>query len=244
MAIVKGRWPRAVFYDSKTTLFDWGWSWATAAANIVKKYGSPVDTAKFTQNWVRFFESHHRRTAFSQYTPVTETVKEALVDTFNTFRIPGSPEDVRAYTDLQKDVGLFAETEQALQNQQDLGVKVFIYSDVEREFLDMYVSKFQRFKADFVGSTEQPRIHKPNPLTYYWVLEQNGLKPRDVLYCAAPGFDVQGAMSAGLIAAWLRRPVDGMLASQAPSAKGIPADYEIESLHDVTQILRANRSAS
>lgn len=239
---IKGRWPRAVFYDSKTTLFDWGWSWATAAATLVRKYGSTVETAKFAQNWVRFFESHHRRTAFSQYTPVTQTVTEALMDTFNTFRIAGSPEDVRAYTDLQKDVGLFAETEAALQEQQDMGVKVFIYSDVEREFLDMYVSKFRKFRADFVGSTEQPRIHKPNPLTYYWVLQQNGLQPRDVLYCAAPGFDVQGAMSAGLIAAWLRRPVDGMLANQAPSAKGIPADYEIESLHDVTRILQANRN--
>ena len=238
---IKGRWPRAVFYDSKTTLFDWGWSWATAAANIVKKYGSSVDTAKFTSNWVRFFESHHRRTAFSQYTPVTDTVKEALVDTFNTFRLPGSPDDVRAYTELQKDVGLFAETEEALTQQQSLGVKVFIYSDVEREYLDLYVSKFRRFKPDFVGSTEQPRIHKPNPLTYHWVLQQNGLQARDVLYCAAPGFDVQGTMSAGLIAAWLRRPGDGMLASQAPSAKGIPADYEIESLHDVTRILQLNR---
>jgi FMN phosphatase YigB (HAD superfamily) len=105
----------------------------------------------------------------------------------------------------------------------------------------MYVSKFRTFKPDFVGSTEQPRIHKPNPLTYQWVLEQNGLKERDVLYCAAPAFDVQGAMSAGLIAVWLRRPVDGMLVNQAPSARGIPADYEIESLHDVTRILAANR---
>jgi len=239
--IVKGRWPRAVFYDSKTTLFDWGWSWASAADALVKKYGSTVDKLKFRATWVRFFESHHRRTAFSQYTPVTQTVTEALLDTFSVFRMAGSADDVRAYTELQKDVGLFPETEEALQSQQQLGVKILIYSDVEREFLDMYVSKFRSFKPDFVGSTEQPRIHKPNPLTYQWVLERNGLKARDVLYCAAPGFDVQGAMSAGLIAAWLRRPVDGLLANQAPSAKGIPADYEIESLHDVTQILRANR---
>ena len=61
---VKGRWPRAVFYDSKTTLFDWGWSWASAAATLVEKYGSPVETGKFINTWVRFFESHHRRTAF------------------------------------------------------------------------------------------------------------------------------------------------------------------------------------
>jgi 2-haloalkanoic acid dehalogenase type II len=237
----KGRWPRAIFYDSKTTLFDWGWSWATAAATLVAKYGSTVDAGKFIQTWVRFFESHHRRTAFSQYTPVTQTVQEALLDTYAAFRINGSPDDVRAYTDLQRQVGLFADTEQALQEQQDLGVKVLIYSDVEREYLDMYVSKFKKFKPDFVGSTAQPRFHKPNPLTYYWVLQQNGLQPRDVLYCAAPAFDVQGAMSSGLIAAWLRRPVDGMLANQAETTRGIPADYEIESLHDVTGIIRANR---
>ncbi len=23
--LLKGRWPRAIFYDSKTTLFDWSW---------------------------------------------------------------------------------------------------------------------------------------------------------------------------------------------------------------------------
>ena len=238
----KGRWPRAIFYDSKTTLFDWGWSWATAAAAIVKKYGSTVETSKFIGTWVRFFESHHRRTAFSQYTAVTETVQEALMDTFATYRIAGSPSDVSAYTDLQDKVGLFQETEDALLEQQSLGVKVWVYSDVERKFLDMYVSKFKRCKPDFVGSTEQAHFHKPNPRTYDWVLRQNGLQPCDVLYCAAPAFDVQGAMSMGLVAAWLRRPVDGMLANQAETTRGIPADYEIETLHDVTKIIRVNRS--
>lgn len=239
---ITGRWPRAVFYDSKTTLFDWGWSWAEAAGRINRKYGSPVDDAEFIATWVRFFESHHRRTAFSRYTPVTETIREALADTFRAHRIDGSPDDVREYTDLQDRVQLFPETEATLQAQQELGVKIIIYSDVEREFLDMYMSKFRIFRPDFVASTEQPRIHKPNPRTYHWVLRQNDLQPRDVLYCAAPAFDVQGAMAAGLIAAWLRRPADGMLASQAPAAEGLPADYEVETLDDVTRLLAVNRN--
>jgi 2-haloalkanoic acid dehalogenase type II len=239
---VRGRWPRAIFYDSKTTLFDWGWSWKSAAEALVKKYGSTVDEQQFSQTWVRFFESHHRRTAFSQYTPVTETVTEALMDTFRAFGLPGSPDDVHAYTDLQQEVGLFPETESALQEQQDMDVKVWTYSDVERVYLDMYVSKFKAFRPDFVGSTEEAGFHKPNPLTYDWVLRQNGMYPRDVLFCAAPAFDVQGAMSAGLIAAWLQRPrTDGLLRNQAPSGRGIPPDYVIESLDDITEIIRANR---
>jgi 2-haloalkanoic acid dehalogenase type II len=241
--IIAGRWPRAIFYDSKTTLFDWGWSWTSAAAALVAKYGARVDAGTFTRTWVRFFESHHRRTAFSQYTPITDTVREALMDTCNALRLEAAPDDVRAYTDLQEQVGLFPDTEEALREQQELGVRILIYSDVERAYLDMYVSKFRHFRPDFVGSTEEPRIHKPNPLTYHWVLQQNGLQPRDVLYCAAPAFDVQGAMAAGLVAAWLRRPVDGMLANQADATRGLPADYEIESLHDVTRIIRANRGA-
>jgi FMN phosphatase YigB (HAD superfamily) len=104
----------------------------------------------------------------------------------------------------------------------------------------MYVDKFKSFKPDFVGSTEQAGVHKPNPQTYYWVLRQVDLQARDVLYCAAPEFDVQGAMSAGLIAARLRRPSDGLLDHQTKAAR-IPPDYEIESLHDVTQILEANQ---
>lgn len=240
--IMKGRWPRAVFYDSKTTLFDWGWSWQEAATQILAKYDPSVDLLEFRANWLRFFEGHHRRNAFSKYTPITETIQEALIDTFNTFFIDGSPDDIEEYTKLQEKVELFSETEEALQNQQDLGVKVIIYSDVEPEYLDMYVDKFKTFRPDFVGSTMQAGVHKPNPQTYYWVLRQMDLQPRDVLYCAAPEFDVQGAMSAGLIAALLRRPKDGLLDNQSPTV-GIPPDYEIESLHDLTQILENNRVA-
>ncbi len=242
---IKGSWPRAIFYDSKTTLFDWGWSWATAAKTIVERYGSTVDPQQFAANWVRLFEGHHRRTAFAGYRPVTEIITEALLDTFHILDVPGTAEDVSAYTDLQKDVGLFAETEPALQEQQDLGVKIWTYSDVERKYLDMYVSKFERFTPDFVGSTEQARFHKPNPRTYAWVLHENDLQPRDVLFCAAPSFDVQGAMSFGMLAARLQRPTakqsDGVLANEADGSRGIRPDYVIESLHDITTIIRANR---
>jgi FMN phosphatase YigB (HAD superfamily) len=244
---VKGRWPRAIFYDSKTTLFDWGWSWATASETLVRKYGSTVDPKLFAANWVRFFESHHRRGAFAGYTPVTQTVTEALMDTFHILDVPGSAEDVNAYTDLQQDVGLFPETEAALQEQQDLGVKIWTYSDVERKYLDMYVSKFEKFRPDFVGSTEQAGVHKPNPLTYDWVLRQNDMHPRDVLFCAAPSFDIQGAMAAGLLAARIQRPTastnDGVLANEADGSRGIPPDYVIQSLHDIATIIRANRGA-
>lgn len=237
---VTGRWPRAIFYDSKTTLFDWAWTWREAARQLVEKYDAPIGVDEFLETWVTLFEAFHRRSAFADYTPVTETIRKALLTLYRIHDIPGDGDDVRAYTDLQRDVKLFPEVEEALQAQQDRGVKVLIYSDVEKEFLDMYISKFQRFTPDFVATTDIPRIHKPNPRTYDWVLRQTGLAPRDVIYCAAPMFDIQGAMGSGLISAWLRRR-EGRLSKETHQAVGLPADYEVEDLHDLTAIIDANR---
>ncbi|MFO7286787.1 MAG: HAD family hydrolase [Gammaproteobacteria bacterium] len=239
MAIV-GRWPRAIFYDSKTTLFNWAGSWRGAAAEILKKYGSTVPEQEFVETWVKHFEGLHRRAAFYRYAQVTDLVREALVTTYRLLNIPGSGDDVEHFLALQEKVELFDDTEDALTNQQNLGVKILIYSDVETKYLDMYVAKFKRFKPDFVGTTEQAGVAKPNPRTYRWVLQRNGLEPRDVLYCAAPIFDVQGAMSAGMIAAWLRRP-QGRLSGETHSPGDLAADFEVESLHDVTRIIERTR---
>ncbi len=240
---ITGRWPRAIFYDSKTTLFNWAGSWQGAASRILKQYGNPVSDAEFVETWVKTFEGMHRRAAFFRYAQVTDLVRDALMTAYRIHDIAGSPDDVEHFLSLQESVELFSDTEEALTNQQNLGVKVIIYSDVETRYLDMYVAKFKRFKADFVATTEQAGVAKPNPRTYRWVLQQTGLELRDVLYCAAPMFDIQGAMSAGLIAAWLRRP-EGRLSKETHAAGDLAADYEVESLHDVTRIIEANRFGS
>jgi FMN phosphatase YigB (HAD superfamily) len=238
MGVLKGRWPRAVFYDSKGTLFDWPWTWQQAAQQIVKKYGSPVSGATFLESWARFFEGFHRRAAAFRYTPVSDLVQQALMTAFKMHDIEGSPEDVNFMLDLQDQVQLFPETEAALQEQQDMGVKVLIYSDVERKYLDMYVSKFRSFKPDFVGTTDEAGFHKPHARTYFWVLRRTELDVRDVLYCAGPTFDCMGAMAVNLITAQIRR--SGMT-RQTFLPGDVLADYEIDDLHGVTEIIRRNR---
>jgi 2-haloalkanoic acid dehalogenase type II len=238
MGLLKGRWPRAIFYDSKGTLFDWPWTWQTAANRIVEKYQAPVTGEEFSFTWARFFESYHRRAAAVRYTPVSELVRQALETAFRMHDIEGSPGDIHLFLELQDQVRLFDDTESALQAQQDLGCRILIYSDVEKEHLDMYVSKFSTFKPDFVGTSDQAGFHKPHPKTYQWVLRQTGLDIRDVLYCAGPTFDCMGAMALDMITAQIRRT--GM-ARDTFKPGDVPADYEIDDLHGVTEIIRANR---
>jgi FMN phosphatase YigB (HAD superfamily) len=221
-------------------LFDWADAWRKAAGQLIERHGIETDERRFVEIWVRQFEGLHRRAAFYHYTQVTDLAREALLNAYRMLGIDGSPEDIEAFLALQNRVELFSDTEEALQNQQDLGVKVFIYSDVETKYLDMYVGKFENFEPDFVGTTEQAGVAKPNPRTYDWVLSRTGMTKRDVLYCAAPMFDIQGAMSAGLIAAWLRRP-EGRLSLETHAAGDLEADYEVGSLHDVTRIIELNR---
>ena len=159
--------------DWAHTLFELYMRWARRHAN--------VDENAFVETWVKAFEGLHRRAAFYRYAQVTDLAQEALMNAYRMFGIQGKPEDIEAFTSLQDKVQLFADTEEALTNQQRLGVKVFIYSDVETRYLDMYVAKFRRFRADFVGTTEQAGVAKPNPRTYRWVLGRTGMEARDVL---------------------------------------------------------------
>jgi 2-haloacid dehalogenase len=238
VAIV-GRWPRAIFYDSKTTLFDWAWSWRQAAEQIVERYGGGVDVDAFYEDWIVLFEGFQRRAAFSRYADLTNHIREGLRYAYRLHGIRGEPDkDVYVYLDLQERVEPFPEVVEALRAQQALGVKVIIFSDVETRFLDMYVSKLQGFTPDFLGSTEQARVHKPNPRVYRWVLRQVGLEARDVLYCAAPQFDIQGALAAGIPAAWLRR-ARGRLGRKNVTfdAGDVPADFEVEDLNQVTRLV-------
>src|SRR5207247_11391102 len=76
--LLKGRWPRAIFYDSKTTLFDWSWTWKQAAARLVEQYQTRMTAQEFLEGWVKLFEGFHRWTAFYDYSPIITYLHETL----------------------------------------------------------------------------------------------------------------------------------------------------------------------
>ena len=55
-------------------------------------------------------------------------------------------------------------------------------------------------------SVEPVRLYKPHPASYLYVAEQAGLQPAQCLMAAAHGWDVAGALAAGLQAAFIARP--------------------------------------
>jgi hypothetical protein len=121
---IVGRWPRAIFYDSKTTLFDWAWSWRQAAEQIVKSYDGGTDASAFFEDWVVLFEGFQRRAAFNRYADLTNHIRDGLEYAFRLHGIKGDArKDLQLYLDLQERVEPFAEVADALRQQQALGVK-------------------------------------------------------------------------------------------------------------------------
>lgn len=89
---VLGRWPRAVFYDSKTTLFDWAWRWRQAAEMIAAKYGGAIDVDAFYEDWIVMFEGFQRRAAFNRYADLTNHIRDGLAYAYRLHGIRGEPE--------------------------------------------------------------------------------------------------------------------------------------------------------
>lgn len=225
----KKEWPKAVFYDSKATLFDWYPIWVEASKNITKKYGSEVKPDEFQKTWHKFLVMVNHRVAFGQYQEFTESLQESLVYACKYYNVPGNQEDVHFLTDLWDTVQPFPDAQTALSEQKKI-TRVLIFSNVETKYLEMMASKVNNFTPDFISTMEEARMCKPSPSAYYWVLKQNNLEIKDVLYCARPQWDVQGAKALGMKTAWLNRAQDKLA--------GVKLDYEVKDLHGITELLR------
>ena len=231
------KWPKAVFYDSKTTLFDWNPVWIKASLNILNHYGSKIDSEEFMKTWMDIGLGVHHKAAFAEYRTFTDIMQEGLVKTLNYYGIPGRPDDIKFLADLWDEVQPFPDTLPALIKQQEM-TKILIFSNVETEYLDMMVRKLHGFKPDFVGDMDQARAHKPSPRAYFWVLEQNHLAIKDVLYCARPQWDVQAAIAVGMKSVWLNRVQ--WRAQVQEELRGVKPDFEVKDLHGVTEILESS----
>lgn len=222
-------YPKAIFYDSKTTIFDWHDQWMQAVDRILEKYDVDVDRRAFHDRWMTSMRGYFHTAAFMEYRDLNSSIEEGLVDTFDHFGIDGDLDDVSYYTDRYDEVYPFEEASDALARQQEF-TEVWTFSNVERRYLEMMVDKLE-MEPDFVGTMEDAGYMKPSPYAYRWVLDQNDMTVDDVLYCAAPIFDVNGATAFGMKCAYLDRPGQEWIEPQKEP------HYVISDLMELTDML-------
>ena len=233
------KWPKAIFYDFKNTLWDWDEVWIDACRDLLEKYKSDIDPREFRRIWAYMNTGENHRTAFGKFRKFTETMKASLALAFKRFGIDGDVNDVSFMTDRWKHVPPFHDTIDALRRQKQL-VKVLCYSNVETEYLDAMVNKLGDARPHFVGDMDKSGCCKPSPRAYKWVLDTASrdlgidLNYSNVIYCAGPQWDVQGAMALGMKGCWVRRPH-----RTTPQPEGVTPDYMVDDLHGLTKIVEA-----
>lgn len=224
-------YPQAIFYDSKTTVFDWDAQWREATAEILARYDADPDRDAFLDRWRRHMAGYFLSAAFIEYRDLDPCITDALRDTFAHYGIDGDAEaDVEVYRGKYDEVEPFPEASAALRRQQ-AHTAVIVFSNVESRYLDMMVDKLDGVEPDFVGTMEDAGVIKPSPYAYRWVLDQVGLDADEVLYCAAPTFDVNGAMAFGMPCAYLNREDQPW---QAPQRE---AHYVVEDLLELAELV-------
>jgi 2-haloalkanoic acid dehalogenase type II len=233
----KGEWPRAIFYDSKNTLYAWDVGWVKACTDILKKYDSKVDMTEFRKLWNKFLTSENHRSAFGNFQSWTDSLMIALGYAGKLLGVPVNPQtDVKFLTELWDEIQPFDDVAPAWTRQKEI-TKVLSFSNVETEYLEMMVGKVG-VMPDFMGDMDKSHAAKPSPRAYYWMLENASrelkieLNCSNVLYVAGVQWDCQAAMALGMKTVWIHRPYR----YPAP-IEGVQYDYEVDSLHEVTRIV-------
>jgi 2-haloalkanoic acid dehalogenase type II len=236
--------PKAVFTDSKNTLFGWDYVWIDSCRQILEKYGSSMAPIDFWRTWIRVGAGENHKVAFGRYREFKETLQVGLELTFALTGIPGTREDISFMYERWDEVLPYPDVAPGLSRVQK-HVPVLIFSNVETWALDLMVDKLEGFRPDFVGDMQKGHCSKPSPRAYRWVLETAGrelglgLDYPDILYAAGPQWDTQAAMALGMKGVWVRRNQD-IPADEAHVGLeiwGEPYDHIVSDFYEVAQIV-------
>ncbi|HKJ63938.1 MAG TPA: haloacid dehalogenase type II [Desulfopila sp.] len=190
-------------------------------------YGTLIDTAgvaaalhryageravEFAGIWRdKQLEYSFRRALMQNYRPFTVCTREALEYTcrFMGIDIPaqGKKDLMAAYTKLPP----FTDALEALPRLQEAGYGLFAFSNGPAEDLTVLLenASLLEYFQDVV-STDEMKSFKPNPAVYAHFLRRSSAKAKEAWLVSGNSFDVIGALSAGLNAAWVKRSAEAV----------------------------------
>ncbi len=100
----------------------------------------------------------------------------------------------------------FADVVEGLRQLKSLDVGMYAFSNgVPEDLRALLTSASLRELLDGIVSVHDLQTFKPNPATYAYMVERGGSDRADTWLVSSNGFDVCGAVAAGLNAFWLQR---------------------------------------
>jgi 2-haloacid dehalogenase len=183
----------------------------------------PGKGAEFSNAWrTRQFEYQWLRALSGRYADFWQTTEDALVFAATLLQLELTP-DKRAQL-MQAYLGLttWPEVPSALSALQEAGIRLAFLSNMTAKMLEAGIKNAGLDGVfEYVLSTDQIRVYKPDPRAYQMALDALMLTREDILFAAFAGWDVAGAKWFGYPTFWVNRlNLPGEELGVAPDAIG------------------------
>ena len=188
----------------------------------------------FSQTWrEKQLEYSFRRGLMRQYEEFSVCTAQALDYTCSFYKTTLDKAQKRMLLNSYGSLPAFSDAEQSLQTLKADGYPLYAFSNGSADAVEELL-KSAGLRHYFLGvvSVNDIKTFKPNPAVYEYCLTQTHSKADNTWLISSNPFDVIGAISAGLNAAWIQRSADAIF-----DPWGIEPTLQLSSLQELASHL-------
>ena len=170
------------------------------------------EASAFSRLWrEKQLEYSFRRALMQNYEPFSVCTRQALDYADEVFQTRLRPDDKDALMATYAALPAFEDAKDGLEQAQEAGFRLFAFSNGSADALESLLSH-AGLRDYFMGvvSVDGMKSFKPNPGVYSYFLRQAGATGAEAWLVSSNPFDVIGAMSSGMRAAWVQRSPDAI----------------------------------
>lgn len=167
---------------------------------------------EFSRIWrEKQLEYSFRRGLMQNYENFARCTSDALEYTSSYFRASLTEKDKQELLDAYKILPAFDDVKEGLERAKELGFRLFAFSNGSADAVETLL-KHAGIRDYFIGvvSVDEMKSFKPNPGVYSHFLRRAGTLGADAWLISSNPFDVIGALSAGMRAAWIKRSPEAL----------------------------------
>jgi 2-haloacid dehalogenase len=168
--------------------------------------------SEFSRSWRdKQLEYSFRRGLMQNYENFAVCTSNALDYTSSYFKVPLSQKDKEELLGVYKVLPAFDDVEDGLAQAKKAGFKMFAFSNGSADAVEKLL-KNANIRDYFIGvvSVDEMKSYKPNPGVYSHFLRRAGALGANAWLVSSNPFDVIGAISSGMRAAWIKRSPDAL----------------------------------
>jgi len=161
----------------------------------------------FSSSWRdKQLEYSFRRGLMQNYQSFAVCTRDALDYTCAAYQAPLSADQKRELLDAYRALPAFSDVTDALSRLKSVGFRLFAFSNGSAKDVDSLLvnAQVRDYFLDVI-SVEDLRSFKPDPAVYHHFLAKAGARRDHAWLISSNPFDVIGAISAGMRAAWVQR---------------------------------------